>query len=333
MISPALSVIIPTFRRPDGLALAMESIRNQRFDEDIVLELIICDNSPEGSAKPQVEAFAGHKSLKVIYLHEPNPGVANARNLAIGFVKAPLLAFLDDDEVAPEGWLSAMTATQRDLSADVVFGPVKARIKEEVRQYRAYFEAFFSRSGPQNTGRIEHYYGCGNSLIRMACLGDNKTPFNIARNDIGGEDDLLFYELISRGCVFAWDSQAFVYEDVPLSRSKLSYTLRRGFAYGQGPSQAAMSSNPSKPLICSLWMLQGLAQGLIFSGLGLCLWLMRHHKAAGLLDKAARGFGKTLWFPPFKQKFYGSSLLLTTSNTTAKSSPLPDKASLESAAL
>jgi hypothetical protein len=32
-------------------------------------------------------------------------------------------------------------------------------------------------------------------------------------------------------------------------------------------------------------------------------------RRAFFLDKAARGLGKTLWFPPFMMKFYGQILL------------------------
>ncbi|RIJ43461.1 glycosyltransferase, partial [Maribellus luteus] len=56
-------------------------------------------------------------------LHEPEPGVANARNAALAVAKGAMIAFLDDDEEAPPGWLAALIAAQARLGADAVFGP------------------------------------------------------------------------------------------------------------------------------------------------------------------------------------------------------------------
>src|SRR5690606_26113921 len=119
-------------------------------------------------------------------------GVANARNAAVSAAKGELIAFLDDDEEAPPDWLAALLAAQARHDADVVFGPVRGRTPRELRRHRAYFERFFSREGPAEEGVIDHYYGCGDSLLRRAALPDRDRPFSAIRNHIGGEDDLLF---------------------------------------------------------------------------------------------------------------------------------------------
>lgn len=302
----SVSVIIPTFRRPQGLALAMNSVVVQAGLDDIVLSLIICDNSPEASARAQVAAFAAAAPIAVTYVHEPKTGVANARNSAVAAAHTAFIAFLDDDEEAPPTWLSALLGTQTQFDADVVFGPVSARLMDDSVRYPHYFEAFFSRKGPAASQAIDVYYGCGNSLIRRAVMPTHK-PFCTDHNDMGGEDDKLFYGLKARGARMAWSAEATVFEDVPPSRSTLHYTLRRAFAYGQGPSFSAALGH--KPLTCAAWMLQGVVQGLLFSVLGGAMYLMGNVESAYRLDKAARGFGKLMWFPPFKIGFYGQALL------------------------
>ena len=304
---PRLSVIIPTFRRPEGLRRAMASIAAQSGLKALKIELIICDNSPEGSARKIVRPFSDTATFQVIYVHEPDPGVANARNAAVVVARGDFIAFLDDDEEAPKGWLRALMATQKQFSADVVFGPVRARIEGGNVPYDAYLQHFFSRLGPDESGVISDYYGCGNSLIRRKCLYRARPAFAVERNQIGGEDDELFSELKAKGKVFAWAAKASVFEDVPPSRARLGYTLRRAFAYGQGPSYTAFKQG--KPHETAGWMAQGVAQAALFGLYGMLLKGFKRPSSANALDKAARGAGKVLWFPPFKLGFYGRALL------------------------
>ncbi|MDP3175320.1 MAG: glycosyltransferase family 2 protein, partial [Phenylobacterium sp.] len=103
MSEPRISIVIPTQRRPGGLAVAMRSALAQTGFEAGALELVVVDNDVLPSAQAQVEARAAEAPFPVTYLHEPRAGVANARNAALGVARAPLIAFLDDDEEAPAG--------------------------------------------------------------------------------------------------------------------------------------------------------------------------------------------------------------------------------------
>ncbi len=306
----SVSVIIPTFRRPDGLGLAMASVLAQTALAEVTVSLIVCDNSPEASARAQVAGFAHDAPIAVTYVHEPKTGVANARNAAVASAaqfSARFIAFLDDDEEAPANWLMSLLMTQETFAADVVFGPVHARLADPETRFPSYFDAFFSRSGPATSQRLDAYYGCGNSLLRRDLLSATRKPFDTGHNEMGGEDDKLFHGLQSRGAVMAWAADAVVFEDVPPSRSTLNYTLKRAFAYGQGPSFSAALAH--KPLACAGWMLQGIVQGIVFSLYGGVLYLMNDIRSAERLDTGMRGFGKTIWFPPFKIGFYGQALL------------------------
>ncbi len=302
-----ISVIIPTFRRADGLGRALASVTAQETVPGTAVDIIVCDNSPEASARGQVIAFGATSPLTVTFVHEPNPGVANARNRAVAACFADFIAFLDDDEEAPADWLKQLLITQKTYDADVVFGPVTARLSNRPQtKFDGYFNAFFSRHGAPQDEQLATYYGCGNSLIRRARMPAEQ-PFSVIQNDMGGEDDQLFNGLMKQGAVMAWAAHAPVFEDVPDRRATLHYTLRRAFAYGQGPSWTAWLNR--KYPIALAWMAQGVAQALLFGLLGGALLALGSAGAAPKLDKAARGLGKVLWFPPFKIAFYGTALL------------------------
>lgn len=301
-----VSIVIPTFRRPGPLALAARSALAQTGLGERGVELVIVDNDPKGSAASLVSEIAKAAPIPVIYAHEPEPGVANARNRALEVAAGELIAFLDDDEEAEPDWLAALLRARDLLGADVVFGPVRGRAPPHVRNHRRYLESFFSRTGPDQVMRIDGYYGCGNSLIRRSALPDPTAPFDPERNQTGGEDDLLFGRMKAAGAVFGWTPQAVVHEDPAPSRLSLAYTLRRAFAYGQGPSSACAAASPPNLVGVVFWMAIGVGQVVIYGLLALAFLALAPARFAPTLDRAARGLGKLLWWGPFKVSFYGA---------------------------
>ena len=303
--APAVSVVVPTRGRPRSLTRAARSLFAQAGVVPPRIELVIVDNDGARSAEPAAGALAAEAPFPVRYLCEPTPGVASARNAGVAAARAPLIAFLDDDEEASPGWLTALLQAQKAFDADVVFGPVRGFAPDAPPAYRAYLERFFSREGPQRAQLLDGHYGCGSSLVRTAALPDPAAPFSLAQNQIGGEDDMLFQQMRSRGARFAWTPDAWVLEHPEPSRIRLGYALRRAFAYGQGPSYACMAQRPPDRLGAAYWMGVGLGQAVVYGAVAALKWLARTPDRADALDRAARGLGKLLWFPPFKPKLYG----------------------------
>ena len=95
------------------------------------------------------------------------------------------------------------------------------------------------------------------------------------------------------------------YNEGPHVEETLRYALARAFAYGQGPS--AHCSVQNNRLGVARWMLIGVGQAAVYGLQAGLLWLMRSPRWPAVLDRAARGLGKTFWFGPFKIGFYGRS--------------------------
>ncbi|MEO8325327.1 MAG: glycosyltransferase family 2 protein, partial [Nitrospirota bacterium] len=103
---PRVSVIIPTYRRPDFLRRAIGSVLTQTF-EDFEL-LIVDDASPDNTG----QVVKGIADERIRYCrNEINKGGAASRNRGIKEAQSPYIAFLDDDDE----WLPQKLALQVEL--------------------------------------------------------------------------------------------------------------------------------------------------------------------------------------------------------------------------
>jgi glycosyltransferase involved in cell wall biosynthesis len=135
-----ISTVIPSFRRPQQLRESLDSVLAQR---DVSLEVIVVDDSPEGSAQSVVETLG---DPRVRYLKNPHPsgGIpSRVRNLGWPLTSGRLVHFLDDDDRVAEGHYAAVSAEfARHPSIGLVFGrvePCGAGPSAQLEHERRYF--------------------------------------------------------------------------------------------------------------------------------------------------------------------------------------------------
>lgn len=300
-----VTVAIPTFRRPEGLALAVRSVFAQKDVEEFAI--VVVDNDPAASAQEAFDRLSSEAPdhIDLTFHTEPNPGVANARNRLVEAASTPLIAFLDDDQTAEPNWLSSLLSTHEAFPSAAIFGPVRTSLPDSVEHHQEYLSEFFVRAGGEESGKIEESYGCGNCLLDTQRLPDIHPLFEVEMNETGGEDDHLFRAIRQSGGKFAWAAEAIVYEHVPKARANLAYTMRRAAAFGSSPVLEALTETPPHYHRALFWMGVG---GIQFSLHGLTYILQvvaQRPNRAFTRDKAARGWGKIYWWK--KREFYGRS--------------------------
>ncbi len=299
-----VSVVIPTFRRPESLARALQSCQRQLGV--LSYEVVVVDNSPERSASGLVAEMAVRSAVPIRYEHEPVAGVAAARNRGVAAANAPLIAFLDDDEEADEHWLASLVATRALHDADAVFGAVVARIDgpapPEADVYRQALTRSFDEASGELPSRRHAQLGTGNSLFHKRCLGEQ--PFDPALGLGGGEDSALIKRLSRERRRLAWTPEAQVTEYLPAARANLVFMLRRRFSDGQVRTSTCMVAEPHEPGRMLLWMAIGVVQLLVYSLLAAGAALFGLAAARRYLCNAASGVGKLLWMRPFRALRY-----------------------------
>lgn len=93
--SPEVSVVVPTYNRPQYLRAAIDSVFAQTFTD---WELIVADDGSESETAAYLAALASPPKVKVLRLaHTGNPGAV--RNAACRAARGEYIAFLDSDDV------------------------------------------------------------------------------------------------------------------------------------------------------------------------------------------------------------------------------------------
>lgn len=117
----SVSAVICTRNRPDLIGDAVASVLANTYP---CFELLVVDQSDDDRTGAIVRRLAeNHANLR--YLHTSTPGLSRAYNLAIRETSGEVLAFTDDDCIAPPDWVDAIVAAFAGASdAEMLYGQV-----------------------------------------------------------------------------------------------------------------------------------------------------------------------------------------------------------------
>lgn len=202
-----VSVIVPTYRRKREVVLAIRSALAQKA---VSLEVIVLDDTQEGSARIAVEAI---KDARVRYVQReiPSRGVpAIVRNDGARLANGTFLHFLDDDDRLVDGALAALVGVCERTGAGVAFGYVVPFGDNE--EVLARQQKYFQKARESAKKRLTRFDITANLLFRETLLVNSVC---IVRREcfekVGGYDpavhrceDVDFYLRAIRSCGFAY---------------------------------------------------------------------------------------------------------------------------------
>jgi GT2 family glycosyltransferase len=120
---PLLSVVVPTFRRPQALEKCLRALGRQDAPAGS-FEVVVVDDDPDSDEPPQVD----HHPFRVRSFKSGGVGAAGARNRAAAAAAGRLLLFLDDD-VIPDPRLVGRHLAWHEAGGEkgVLVGPCRPR--------------------------------------------------------------------------------------------------------------------------------------------------------------------------------------------------------------
>jgi GT2 family glycosyltransferase len=115
-----LSVIVPSYRRSEALALCLDDLAAQQTDKRFEVVLVL-QAYAAGEADALRKRFDARLTLQIAEFPE-GLGTSRARNTGLGMARAPIVAFLDDDVRLPARWVAEMISFYDDQKLGGVGG-------------------------------------------------------------------------------------------------------------------------------------------------------------------------------------------------------------------
>ncbi len=167
MSQPVISVVICTHNRDRYLGTALDSVLKQDFED---YEIVVVDNASTDQTRQVVEQRLAHERLR--YVYEPKLGLNVARNRGAQETTGSIIAYFDDDAIAPPAWLQAIhSAFQSHEKVGVAGGKVTLIWPEGYTQPQ-----WLSPSLAGNLGA----YDLGESMVNITNPGDTPRGLNYA---------------------------------------------------------------------------------------------------------------------------------------------------------
>jgi len=299
-----VSVCIATYRRPERLAALLDDLRHQQRLPD---QVVVVDNDEAGSARAVVQGYsAGSLPFAVDYDVQPKRNIAMTRNRTVALARGHWIAFIDDDERAPPGWLRQLLESAAKHTADGVLGPVEPEVPEFapawIRRGR-FYDFPRMRTGavvPLNRMRF------GNVLLRAEYLRAETDPFDTRYGLVTGEDGDLLVRLVKKGARIIWCDSACVREPIEAQRLSLRWMLRRAMCGGQEFAHQMLSGAYGRigPLGRARLFARAGLQLVLAIGLALLCLPTGRHRAIAWLVKAAANVGKLTAFWGWRYRAY-----------------------------
>ncbi|MEZ0610355.1 glycosyltransferase [Fibrella sp. WM1] len=195
-MTPQLSIIIPTYKRPGLLRTCLAALAEQTVSL-MAFEVIVVDDGNDPPTALATRQMAQQTGLTVRYLAQPERrGPAAARNRGWRVALAPLIAFTDDDCQPERTWLATALARFEQgaqvLTGQVVMPPDRHQTKL-----------------PQNPDSITANLFCCRNVL------DFVGGFDEAFDSVWREDRELQFKIIRAGISISPCPEAVVVHSTP----------------------------------------------------------------------------------------------------------------------
>jgi GT2 family glycosyltransferase len=211
---PAVSVLVPTHRRPWHLRRCLQGLVCQSQRPDEVVVVVRRDDAESRTV------LAESWDLPLLEVLVDRPGAVAARNAGLEVAIGEVIAFLDDDAVARPDWLARLTAAYSDPSVGAVGGrdviyqggvavPVPLRRQVGVLTWYGRFVTLHPRgTGPARD--VDFLKGVNMSISRTRAPGVRFDEHLRGRGAQVHEDAALCLEVRSRGLRVVYDPEIVV---------------------------------------------------------------------------------------------------------------------------
>ncbi|MBC8591852.1 glycosyltransferase family 2 protein [Oscillospiraceae bacterium N12] len=221
-----ISVIIPSYKPSSYFGDCISSIYTQTFAKEKIEVIVVVNGCDYSYISYALDILNQAKGLQFKLFYSMEPGVSNARNIALDYARGKYICFVDDDDIVSQTYLENMISLIENKS--IVVSNVRAfvdRLENTKDDYIAYTYARLKKYGFScNKFLVRRFFSSSCcKLIPRSVIGDSR--FNVKFKN--GEDALFMF-LISDKIekVIIADEHSIYYRRVrsdSLSRQKRNF--------------------------------------------------------------------------------------------------------------
>ncbi|MDE7286504.1 MAG: glycosyltransferase family 2 protein [Lachnospiraceae bacterium] len=259
-----LSIVIPTKNRANMLKKVLESIMEQKADQE-AFEVIVIDNGSTDETKVVAKEYK-KKIKNYRYIYDARPGLHVGRNRGLLESQGDVIGYLDDDVILFPNWINTVLSAFEDESVMYVEGSVipydmslltqDFRDKHECRRGSWYFiqpiSCFWERDITEDDMRVHKapagsFFGA-NSVYRKRVLHlcggfhPDGMPNNLLMYRGDGETHVACY-MLEHKMKAMYYAQASVYHMIDVNRISDSYIRYMYFRTGISGMYTSLREN------------------------------------------------------------------------------------------
>lgn len=217
-----ISILIITYNRCNDLLELLVSLKAQANKDEVLEEILICNNASTESYQPVIDYVEANPDLKATYIwSEVNLGVSKGRNKLIPMAKGNLLLSIDDDMafINPGDLKQLASLFEDPFFKETNTGIITFRViyyeNKEV-QVTAFPHKQYDKYSAYP--RFHTYYFAGGAHIMKKELMD-KTGLYPTDFHYGMEEYEISYRALNAGYTIGYDNRVTVmHKESPLGR-------------------------------------------------------------------------------------------------------------------
>lgn len=203
---PIVSVVIPSYKRPELLRKAVLALFDQDLPKDD-FEIIVIDSSPDDGNVGVLEALSESAPCSLRWFTKTPEGPGPSRSLGVQHARGTFIAFTDSDCQPTPAWLRHGLAAFADG-----IGIVQGRTAPDPAGRRHVLAWYVS------VDRETFIYECCNIFYRRVALSEAgpfiSSHFPTSDHPPGGEDLDIAWRVKRRGWASCFAPDALVYHEV-----------------------------------------------------------------------------------------------------------------------
>lgn len=225
--SPLVSVVVPVYNDPDGIAVTLESITNQTYP-DGQYEVLIVDNGSTDGTRGVIRGYIERYPELVTLIIEDTQGRGAARNAGIEAANGSVFAFIDADMTVDETWLTSVVESFQSGNHDYMGCAVETYPPDGHETLGTRYDSVF-RFDMQRIIKKSKYAGGGCLVVRRSVfdtvgLFDNRLL----------EDREFGQRVYESGFELHFEPSITMYHP---ARSSATEQIKKNFRVGRGARQ------------------------------------------------------------------------------------------------